>query len=116
MPETGKSINPKLLAVHPPVLRPQDATWWKQPRKHLGRLAAAGVVVAPVHGFYVVVPTARMGDKAWRPTLEGFALAFAQRIAGVEGAALMGVSAARLHGALPRAVGTAVVAATSRRR
>ncbi|MGH3665164.1 MAG: type IV toxin-antitoxin system AbiEi family antitoxin domain-containing protein [Egibacteraceae bacterium] len=117
MGATGvRGINANLLAAHPPVLRPQDATWWKRPDKELARLADAGIVASPLHGHYVVVPPARVGDDTWRPTLEGFALAFAQRIADMEGAALMGTSAARVHGALPRAVGTAVVAGTHRRR
>lgn len=116
MPETVRAVNRHLLAVHPPVLRPQDATWWQTPKKQLHRLAAAGVVITPARGLYVVVPPARIGDAAWRPTLEGFALALGQRLAGIERVTLMGVSAARIHGALPRAVRTAVVAGTDRVR
>lgn len=116
MPETGRGINARLLAAHPPVIRPQDATWWKTPRKQLARLAKVGVVATPAHGVYVVVPPARLGDAAWRPTLEGFALALAQRLAGADRVALMAISAARIHGALPRAVEIAVVAGTQRAR
>jgi len=64
----------------------------------------------------VVVPAGRVGDRSWRPTIEGFALALAQRVADADGVALMGVSAARLHGALPRALATAVVAVGEQRR
>lgn len=106
----------RLLNADPPVVRPRDAGWWRNPAKELARLAAAGVVATPVHGHYVVPPPARMGDSMWRPTLEGFALAVAQRTVGAADAALMGISAARVHGALPRAVGTAVVAMPHRHR
>lgn len=114
MPVRG--INPNLLAADPPVLRPRDAGWWRNPAKELAGLAEAGIVAAPVHGHYVVAPPARFGDRTWRPTLEGFALALAQRIAGPDAVALMNVSAARIHGALPRAVGVAVVAMRHRHR
>jgi hypothetical protein len=112
----SRGVNPKLYAAHPPVLRPRDATWWKNPSKELAKLARAGIVAAPTGGCYVVVPPDRLGDMDWRPTLEGFALAFGQRIGGPDDAALMGLSAARVHGALPRAVATAVVALTKQRR
>lgn len=112
----SRGINLRLLAVQPPVLRPQDATWWKNPQKELAKLAHAGVIAMPLRGHYVVPPPDRIGDVAWRPTLEGFALALGQRLAGADGTALMGVSAARVHGALPRAVATAVVALDKQRR
>lgn len=79
-------------------------------------MAAAGAVATPLHGYYVVVPAERVGDRSWRPTIEGFALALAQRVADADGVALMGVSAGRLHGALPRALATAVVVAAEQRR
>jgi predicted transcriptional regulator of viral defense system len=102
--------------MQPPVFRPRDVEFWRNPAKELSRLAAAGVVVSPLHGYYVVVSAGRVGDRSWRPTMEGFALALAQRVADVEEVALMGVSAARLHGALPRAVAAAVVAVGEQRR
>ena len=112
----ARRVNTELFAAHPPVLRPKDATWWKNPGKELHKLAGVGVVVSPTYGVYVVVPPQRTGDRAWKPTLEGFALALAQRLVGAQDAVLMGVSAARLHGALPRAVGTAVIAAPKQKR
>lgn len=110
------SVPANLLAMQPPVFRPRDVELWSNATKELLRLAAAGVVAAPLRGYYVVVPPGRMGDRSWRPTIEGFALALAQRVTDVDNAALMGVSAARLHGALPRAIGTAVVAVGEQRR
>jgi predicted transcriptional regulator of viral defense system len=102
--------------MQPPVFRPRDVAFWNNPAKELARLSHAGVVVAPVHGYYMVVPAERVGDQSWRPTIEGFALALAQRVTDVDRAALMGPSAARLHGALPRAIGVAVAAIGRRRR
>ena len=96
--------------MQPPVFRPRDAGFWSNAPKELSRLAAAGAVATPLHGYYVVVPAGRVGDRSWRPTIEGFALALALRVSDADGVALMGVSAARLHGALPRALATAVVA------
>lgn len=110
------SIPAGLLAMQPPVFRPRDVEFWSNAAKELSRLAAAGAIAAPLHGYYVVVPHGRVGDRSWRPTIEGFALALAQRVADADRVALIGVSAARLHGALPRALATAVVAVGEQRR
>jgi len=110
------SIPAALLAMQPPVFRPRDVGFWSNAPKELSRLAAAGAIATPLHGYYVVVPAGRVGDRSWRPTIEGFALALAQRVADADGVALMGVSAARLHGAWPRAVAMAVVAVGEQRR
>lgn len=105
-----------LLAAQPPVLRPRDASWWRNPRKELARLASQGLVASPAAGYFVVPPAGRAGDRRWRPTLEGFALALAQREQGIDAVAAMGTSAARLLGAYPRAVAVAVVAVPRQRR
>lgn len=115
-PPTLPSVPASLLAMQPPVFRPRDVEFWNNATKELSRLSTAGVVAAPLHGYYVVVPPGRVGDRSWRPTIEGFALALAQRVTDADSAALMGVSAARLHGSLPRAIGTAVVAVGEQRR
>jgi hypothetical protein len=56
-----------------------------------------------------VVPDDRVG-LVWLPELEAVALRVGVAVAGVGGAALMGLSAARVHGGLLRASGVAVVA------
>lgn len=109
-------LDARLLAADPPVVRPQDATWWAAPSKELAALARDGLIASPAHGYYVVPPPQYVGDHRWRPTLEGFALAFAQRVEDAATVALMGVSAARMHGAFPRAVAVAVVTLPSQRR
>lgn len=113
---TRTSMDVRLLTADPPVVRPQDATWWALPQKELASLAQAGLVAAPAHGYYVVPPAPYVGDRKWRPSLEGFALGFAQRVAAAGTVSLMSVSAARVHGALPRAVAVAVVAMPEQRR
>jgi hypothetical protein len=65
-------------------------------------------------GYYVPVPDDQL-DRAWFPELESVALGIAAADEGIASVALMGLSAARVHGALPRAVGMAVVAASRHR-
>jgi hypothetical protein len=57
-----------------------------------------------------VVPQDQVGTD-WMPTLEAAAAAIAAARFHPARSPLMGVSAARAHGALPRALGTAIVAA-----
>ncbi|WP_199485430.1 type IV toxin-antitoxin system AbiEi family antitoxin [Actinomadura craniellae] len=56
------------------------------------------------------MPQRRLADPRWRPELHATALGIAVTDYGIDDAALMGTSAARHHGALPRAVAVAVVA------
>lgn len=69
----------------------------------------------PTHSYYVVVPQDQTGT-AWMPALEAAAAGIATADFGPANAILMGVSAARLHGAIPRAIGTAVVAVPAQRK
>lgn len=62
------------------------------------------------YGYYVVPPPERALDPKWRAEVEAVALALAVADYGPDRVALMGVSAARRHGALPRAVAVGVVA------
>lgn len=105
-----------LLRAHPPVIRPKDAEWWRNPAKELRRLARQGLIAHVGHGLYVVPPANRVGDRQWRAEPEALALALAQREQGIDATALMAISAARLHGAWPRPVQLAVVAVPRQRR
>ena len=78
-------------------------------------MADAGLLSRLAHGYYAIVPEQVRHLGGWRPTIEGVALGIAQVDYGPEGAALMGISAARLLGAIPRAVATAVVAVPKQR-
>jgi hypothetical protein len=97
------------------VLRPQDAAaFYAHPRPEFARLARLGVLHRLATGYYAVVPDDQI-DRPWIPELESAALGIAAADQGVDAVALMGLSAARLHGAIPRALGVAVVAAAGHR-
>lgn len=92
----------------------QAAEQYAQPRQQLARLARNGDLHRAAHGYYVVVPPARKGT-FWLPSLEAVAVGIAAADFGVENVILMGVSAARMHGAIPRALAEAVVAVPEQR-
>jgi AbiEi antitoxin C-terminal domain len=108
---------PVALARHPlPVLRPSDtADVYAQPGPEFRRLTAAGLLRPLTTGYYARVPQHRAGDASWRPSLHAAALGIAQADYGVDGAALMHVSAARQLGAIPREFAVAVVAVPKQR-
>lgn len=84
------------------------ATAYAKPRDELGRLAKTGSVTRLAHGVYTLTPLgARPG---WFPELEVAAMAWATAIYGDRVPVLMGLGAARFHGAIPRAIGVTVVA------
>ena len=89
--------------------RPADlAESYAKPRDELGRLAETGAVTRLAYGVYALTPLgARRG---WLPELEVAAMAWATAIYGDRVPVLMGLGAARFHGAIPRAIGVTVVA------
>jgi len=92
------------------VLRPTDAkAVYARPRQEFQRLTDRGVLHKLATGYYATVPV-HSYDRAWRPSLEAAAYGIAAADYGAQGAMLMGLSAARLHGAIPRALAVAVVA------
>lgn len=88
---------------------------YAHPRPELSRLADRGVLHRVAHGYYIVVPQDHVG-RVWLPGLEAAAAGIASTIYGADRAVVMGVSAARLLGAIPRALATAIVAAPYRHR
>jgi predicted transcriptional regulator of viral defense system len=107
---------PPQLARRPfGVLRPVDAVGvYANPSKDLARLADRGSLHKVATGFYAVVPP-HSTDRAWLPSVEAAAYGIAAADYGPDGAVLMGLSAARLHGAVPRALEVAVVAVPKNR-
>ncbi len=98
------------------VFRPRDlADVYAHPRAEVARLAKAGAVRRIATGYYALVPRHRLGDRTWSPDLAAAALGIGQADYGVEPVALMGASAARIHGAIPRALAAAVVAVPKQR-
>jgi predicted transcriptional regulator of viral defense system len=67
------------------------------------------------HGYYVVAPPARISDEHWRPSIETVGMALAVIDYGVRETALTGISAARILGAISRALSTCVVAVPKQR-
>lgn len=73
-------------------------------------MVRAGLLLPLARGYYARVPQESQGDRSWRPDLHAAALGIGQADAGMNGAVLMHVSAARILGTLPREMGVAVVA------
>jgi predicted transcriptional regulator of viral defense system len=98
------------------VFRPRDLrAWYRFPAEHMARLTASGAIRRLAPGYFAVLPLDRWGDTTWRPDLPAAALGIAQADYGRDAVALMGVSAARLHNAIPREIAVAVVAIPNRR-
>jgi predicted transcriptional regulator of viral defense system len=98
------------------TIRPRDAgEIYAHPRAQLVRLTEHGLLHRLTDGYYVVVPQDIVGHD-WRPSLEVAAAGIASAIYGPDNIVVMGVSAARMHGAIPRALATAVVAVPQQHR
>ncbi|AGB24304.1 hypothetical protein Mycsm_04047 [Mycobacterium sp. JS623] len=98
------------------TLRPRDAeVAYSHPRAQLARLVERGLLRRVADGYYVIVPQEMVGRR-WLPSVEATAAGIASAIYGVDNAVLMGISAARIHGAIPRALATAVVAVPKQHR
>lgn len=101
-----------LRTVRPLMLRGVYA----DPEKELVRLRRAGRVVRIAPGTYVARPDDVPADQDWRPALEDAAMAYATAQYGDRVPVLHGLSAARFHHAIPRALGVAVVAVPQQHR
>jgi predicted transcriptional regulator of viral defense system len=98
------------------TVRAQTArTTYAHPGPELARLAERGVLHRVAIGYYVVVPQDMVGRR-WLPELDAAAAGIASAIYGPENAILMGISAARALGAIPRALATATVAVPKQHR
>jgi len=81
---------------------------YTQPAVQVNRLRKQGRVRRAAHGVYYAVPEGV--SPSWRPGLEALAAGVAGALFGERVPVLMHLSAARLHGVTPRALGSAVVA------
>jgi hypothetical protein len=91
------------------------AAVYAHPGTQMVRLDRLGLLHKVAVGYYVVVPQEHVGTD-WRPTIEAAAAGVATATLGAGRAVLMGVSAARLHHVVPRALGMAIVAVPDDRR
>jgi len=99
------------------VVRPRDAAdLYRDPAREFRRMADAGLLRSMARGYYVIPPMDALDDPGWRPSPESLALGIGQADHGRDAAALAAISAARVLGAVPRALATAVVAIPARRR
>ncbi|MCU1645483.1 MAG: hypothetical protein JWN03_5758 [Nocardia sp.] len=111
MARTTARVPTELLQRPLRVLRPRDAVGvYAHPRPEFARLANSGALHRVATGYYAIVPDDRVGQ-SWIPELEPTALGIAAADEGIDTVALMGLSAARVYGTVPRALGVAVVAA-----
>jgi len=85
------------------------------PGPALAALARRGVVHRLAHGIYCAVPPEHAGG-TWRPSLEAATAAIATALFGDRIPILTGLTAARVHRALPRAIGVGYVAVPTQRR
>ncbi|MGH3611478.1 MAG: type IV toxin-antitoxin system AbiEi family antitoxin domain-containing protein [Pseudonocardia sp.] len=107
---------PPVLLGRGRVLRPVDArAVYVNPRAEFARLESRGALHRLAPGLFVAVPDDVVGGD-WLPPLEAAALGIGA-VGGRAGeAALMGISAARVHAAIPRVLNIAVVAVARHRR
>lgn len=85
------------------------------PGPALAALARRGLVHRLAHGIYCAVPPEYAGD-TWRPSLEAATAAIATALQGDRVPILTGLTAARMHHALPRAIGVGYVAVPTQHR
>lgn len=116
MPSRVPGRLPSSLLRRSRVVRPVDAAEvYVNPRAEFARLERSGVLHRLAPGLYAAVPDDAIG-RAWLPPLEAAALAIAATGGHADQVALMGISAARVHAAIPRVLGVAVVAVEYHRR
>lgn len=88
---------------------------YAHPRQEVREFERRGLLHRLAHGIYCAPPPE--GDPAtWRPTLEAAAAAVATALYGDRVPVLTGLTAARMHRALPRAIGVGHVAVPTQRR
>ena len=98
------------------TIRARDAaSTYAYPGPELARLADRGLLQRVANGYYIVVPQDMVG-REWVPSPEAAAAGIASAIYGATHAVLMGISAARVRGVIPRALATAVVAVPGQHR
>jgi predicted transcriptional regulator of viral defense system len=108
-------VAPTLASLNLRVLRPMDADEiFTQPALQFRRLEEKGVLLKVAHGYYALIPEFARGGE-WRPEIESLALGLGQADYGNRAVALMHLSAARIHGAIPRALAVAVLAVPKQR-
>ncbi|MGV0624848.1 type IV toxin-antitoxin system AbiEi family antitoxin domain-containing protein [Mycolicibacter minnesotensis] len=117
MARTHSTAVPAGLVAHPlgTFRTAQAKHTYAHPGAEVARLHDRGLLHRLADGYYAVVPRTMVG-RGWMPELETAAAGIASAIYGPDNIVVMGVSAARLHGAIPRALATAIVAVPQQHR
>ncbi|MFG2646308.1 type IV toxin-antitoxin system AbiEi family antitoxin [Streptomyces sp. NPDC048436] len=116
MKRTAIGLPPELARRENLVLRPKDAAdVYAHPRPELARLVKNGAARRLAAGYYLLVPGRHLGDDTWRPDLHAVGLGIGQADYGRDGAALMGIGAARQLGAVPREIAATFIAVSKQR-
>ncbi|TNC22270.1 hypothetical protein FG385_25780 [Amycolatopsis alkalitolerans] len=105
---------PALLRRAVRVVPAQEDDYGTPLHPGLIRLAGAGMLHRLTPGYYALVASDRIG-RSWLPDLESAAWGIAAADDGPRSVALMGLSAARVHGAFEDSPGVGVVATTRNR-
>jgi hypothetical protein len=106
------------LAARAPLrtIRVADLTeMYAHPKKEIREFQRSGVLHRLAHGIYCAVPP-EADPGSWRPTLEAATAAVATALFGDRVPVLVGLTAARVHRVLPRAIGAGYVAVPTYRR
>lgn len=112
---SARGLPPTLARVPFGLIRPVDAREvYAYPGPEFQRLVERGVLRRVATGYYAIVPPSAHGLE-WMPSLEAVAYGIGAADYGPAYVTLMGLSAARLHGGIPRALATAVVAVPKQR-
>ena len=115
-PRHSTPIPSELAQAPMKTVRPRDAgDVYAHPRAEFARLTERGLLHRVANGYYIVVPQDMVGRR-WMPGLEAAAAGIASAIYGADAVVVMGPSAARLHGAIPRALATATIAVPQQHR
>lgn len=88
---------------------------YTHPRQQVRALEKRGILHRLAHGYYCVVPP-EFDPSVWHPTIEAAAAGIATVIYGDRVPVLTGLSAARVHHGLARAIGVAHVAVPAQHR
>ncbi|MFE0131594.1 type IV toxin-antitoxin system AbiEi family antitoxin [Streptomyces sp. NPDC059037] len=116
MKRTAIGLPPELAGRANLVLRPKDAAVvYAHPRPEMARLVKNGAALRLATGYYLLVPGRHLSDSTWRPDLHALGLGIGQADYGQDGAALMGIGAARQFGAVPREIAATFIAVPKQR-
>lgn len=88
---------------------------YANPWDEFARMTGTGALAKLARGYYLLVPEEQRSG-FWLPEVEGVALGIAIADYGRDAVALMGPSAARVLGAIPRALATATLAIPRQRK